>query len=111
MVYEATPAETRPTGWTEAQEDALRAKLDEADYTRWPLLDPFPEVVQADAPFPVEALPKPLDQYVRALADSLQVPHVRSGRTYMIDIPALYRRLEEKTALCASTDQSDAQRA
>lgn len=49
--------------------------------------------------------------YLRNGCKSGAVPHVRSGRTYMIDIPALYRRLEEKTALCASTDQSDAQRA
>lgn len=76
-------SETRPSGWTWQDEAALRDKLGRDEQDRWPILEPFPEIVLADAPFPVEALPTPLDQYVRALADSLQVPLDMVGVTLL----------------------------
>lgn len=66
--------ETRPRDWTPQEEAQLQRRLDERYLEPWPMLEAFPQGWGQEAPFPVESLGGALGEYVKAVAESLQVP-------------------------------------
>lgn len=66
--------ETRPKDWTPQEEAQLQRKLDQQYIEPWPILEPFSEGYDQGAVFPVDSLDGTLQDYVLAVAESLQVP-------------------------------------